>query len=104
MKKKNTDDLRKELEEAKVRELQLTHKLERLENRKRHLEQGERKKRTHQLCNIGGAVEGVFPVATVMSKLELYEWMEMLSDIPEVKNIISRLEEKHKTDMEKGTE
>ena len=30
------------------------HKLERLENRKKYLEKGERTKRTHRLCNLGG--------------------------------------------------
>ena len=36
------------------RSAQEQHKLERLENRKKYLEKGERTKRTHRLCNLGG--------------------------------------------------
>ena len=36
--------------------LYTSHKLERLENRKKYLEKGERQKRTHRLCNLGGTI------------------------------------------------
>ena len=46
-KPKTLEQLRAEEERAETRLAQEQHKLERLENRKKFLEQGERKKRTH---------------------------------------------------------
>ena len=45
------DQLRAEKERAETQLAQEKHKLERLENRKKYLEKGERTKRTHRLCN-----------------------------------------------------
>ena len=45
-KPKTLEQLRAETQLA-----QEQHKLERLENRKKYLEKGERTKRTHRLCN-----------------------------------------------------
>ena len=45
------DQLRAEKERAETQLAQEQHKLERLENRKKYLEKGERTKRTHRLCN-----------------------------------------------------
>ena len=56
-KPKTLEQLRAEKERAETRLAQGQHKLERLENRKKFLEQGERKKRTHRLCNLGFAPE-----------------------------------------------
>ena len=51
-KPKTLEQLRAEKERAETQLAQEQHKLERLENRKKFLEQGERKKRTHRLCNL----------------------------------------------------
>ena len=56
-KPKTLDQLRAEKERAETQLAQEKHKLERLENRKKYLEKGERTKRTHRLCNLGGTVE-----------------------------------------------
>ena len=53
-KPKTLDQLRAEKERAETQLAQEKHKLERLENRKKYLEKGERQKRTHRLCNLGG--------------------------------------------------
>ena len=53
-KPKTLEQLRAEKKRAETRLAQEQHKLHRLENRKKFLEQGERKKRTHRLCNLGG--------------------------------------------------
>ena len=50
-KPKTLDQLRAEKERAETQLAQEQHKLERLENRKKYLEKGERTKRTHRLCN-----------------------------------------------------
>ena len=54
---KTRDQLRAEKERAETQLAQEQHKLERLENRKKYLEKGERTKRTHRLCNLGGTVD-----------------------------------------------
>ena len=56
-KPKTLDQLRAEKERAETQLAQEKHKLERLENRKKYLEKGERTKRTHRLCNLGGTIE-----------------------------------------------
>ena len=48
-KPKNLEELRAEKEQVETQLAREQHKLERLENRKKFLEQGERKKRT-QMC------------------------------------------------------
>ena len=60
-KPKTLDQLRAEKERAETQLAQEQHKLERLENRKKYLEKGERQKRTHRLCNLGGTVESLAP-------------------------------------------
>ena len=49
-KPKNLEQLRAEKEQVETQLAQEQHKLERLENRKKYLEKGERTKRTHRLC------------------------------------------------------
>ena len=51
-KPKTLEQLRAEKERAETQLAQEQHKLERLENRKKYLEKGERTKRTHLLCQI----------------------------------------------------
>ena len=46
-KPKNLEQLRAEKEQVETQLAQEQHKLERLENRKKYLEKGERQKRTH---------------------------------------------------------
>ena len=60
-KQKSLEQLRAEKEQVEKRLAQEQHKLERLENRKKYLEKGERTKRTHRLCNLGGTVESLAP-------------------------------------------
>ena len=52
-KAKTLEQLRAEKERAETQLAQEQHKLNRLENRKKYLEKGERQKRTHRLCNLG---------------------------------------------------
>ena len=58
-KPKNLEQLRAEKEQVETQLAQEQHKLERLENRKKYLEKGERQKRTHRLCNLGGTIESL---------------------------------------------
>ena len=58
-KPKTLDQLQAEKEQAETQLAQEQHKLERLENRKKYLEKGERTKRTHRLCNLGITVVAI---------------------------------------------
>ncbi len=60
-KPKTLEQLRAEKERAETQLAQEKHKLNRLENRKKYLEKGERTKRTHRLCNLGGTIESLAP-------------------------------------------
>ena len=60
-KQKSLEQLRAEKEQVEKRLAQEQHKLERLEDRKKYLEKGERQKRTHRLrtplCKISSTGE-----------------------------------------------
>ena len=62
-KAKTLEQLRAEKERAETQLAQEQHKLNRLENRKKYLEKGERTKRTHRLCNLGGTIESLSQTA-----------------------------------------
>lgn len=78
-KPKNLEQLRAEKERAETQLAQEQHKLERLENRKKYLEKGERTKRTHRLCNLGGTVESLAPEVKDLTRTEMTELMEIFS-------------------------
>ena len=72
-KPKTLEQLRTEKERAETQLAQEQHKLERLENRKKYLEKGERTKRTHRLCNLGGTIESLAPEAKDLTRTEMTE-------------------------------
>ena len=75
-KPKTLEQLRAEKERAETQLAQEQHKLERLENRKKYLEKGERTKRTHRLCNLGGTIESLAPEVKDLTRTEMTELME----------------------------
>ena len=75
-KPKTLDQLRAEKERAETQLAQEKHKLNRLENRKKYLEKGERTKRTHRLCNLGGTIESLAPEVKDLTRTEMTELME----------------------------
>lgn len=58
---------------------QAENQLARLKNKQRYLSQKERTHRTHQLCNIGGALAHFFPKLMYSSREEIYDFVEKLS-------------------------
>ena len=72
-KPKTLDQLQAEKEQAETQLAQEQHKLERLENKKKYLEKGERQKRTHRLCNLGGTVESLAPEVKDLTRTEMTE-------------------------------
>ena len=75
-KPKTLEQLRADKERAETQLAQEQHKLERLENRKKYLEKGERTKRTHRLCNLGGTIESLAPEVKDLTRTEMTELME----------------------------
>ena len=67
---KTLEHLRAEKERAETQLAQEQHKLERLENRKKYLEKGERTTRTHRLCNLGGTIESLAPEVKDLTRTE----------------------------------
>ena len=89
--KKSLSELELEKEQAKVKLSQALHQLQRLENKQKHLEKGERAKRTHRLCNIGGAVESVAPEIKEFSQREIFELMEDIFSKEEIKKLVHHI-------------
>ena len=87
-KPKTLEQLRAEKERAEIQLAQEQHKLERLENRKKYLEKGERTKRTHRLCNLGGTVESLAPEVKDLTRTEMTELMEYIFSLSEVQRAV----------------
>ena len=71
----------------------LEHQKQRLENRIEYLTKGERTKRTHRLCEKGGAIESVCPETKDMTSAEFYQLAEFVFTLTEVKEYIERLKQ-----------
>ena len=78
------EQLRAKREQYENQRQQISHQLQRLEQREKYLRRGAAKERTHKLCNIGGAVLHFWPEAQQLTKAEFYELLEQLSTLPEV--------------------
>ena len=87
-KPKNLEQLRAEKERAETQLAQEKHKLNRLENRKKYLEKGERQKRTHRLCNLGGTIESLAPEVKDLTRTEMTELMEYIFSLSEVQRAV----------------
>ena len=90
-KSKTIEQLRAEKERAETQLLQEQHKLERLENRKKYLEKGERTKRTHRLCNLGGTIESLAPEVKDLTRTEMTELMEHIFSLSEVQRAVRHM-------------
>ena len=85
-KPKTLEQLRTEKERAETQLAQEQHKLERLENRKKYLEKGERTKRTHRLCNLGSTIESLAPEVKDLTRTEMTELMEHIFSLSAEEN------------------
>ena len=88
---KNLEKLNEEIRQAETQLAQEKHKVQRLENRIKHLEKGERKKRTHRLCNLGGTIESVAPEVKELTRTEIIELMEHIFSLPEVQRAVHHM-------------
>ena len=103
-KPKTLEQLRAEKERAEAQLLQEQHKLQRLEQRKKHYEKGERKKRTHRLCNLGGTIESLAPEVKNLTRTEMTELMEHIFGLPEVQRAVRHMEITHINQANRGKE
>ena len=91
-------------ERAETQLAQEQHKLERLENRKKYLEKGDRQKRTHRLCNLGGTIESLAPEFKDLTRTEMTELMEYIFSLPEVQQAVRHMAITHINQASRGKE
>ena len=99
MHEKENEKLQAEKEKVERQLAQEQHKLNRLENRKKFLEQGERKKHTHRLCNLGGTGESLAPVVKALSRTEMTGLMEHIFALPEVEQALREAVAAHERNL-----
>ena len=90
-KSKPLEQLRAEKERTEKELAQETHKLQRLENRKKYYEKGDRTKRTHRLCNLGGTIESLAPEVKDLTRTEMTELMEHIFSLSEVQRAVRHM-------------
>ena len=95
--KKTREELEKEYAEATVKLEQYQHKGQRLENRIKYYQQGDRKKRNHRLITRGAAIESVAPEVRGMSQTAFRLLVEEVFSLPEVTALVSQ-----STDQQEG--
>ena len=81
---KELEQLRQEYAENEAKLQQYQHRVQRLEQRKKYYEKGERQKRAHRLITRGAAVESVAPEVKPMSEQGFYSLAEQIFSMPEV--------------------
>ena len=82
-KQKSSAELREELDAVEIKCTQAEHQLQRIENREAYFKKGERKARTHRLCQMAGAIEGMAPETKQLTCPEFAALMERIVCLPE---------------------
>ncbi len=85
------EKLKAEKEKIEKQIKQYEHKIQRLENRRKYYEDGDRKRRTHRLCTLAGTLESIAPAIKDLSITEATELLEHIFHMDEVKNTVSRM-------------
>lgn len=87
---KTKEQLQRECAELEQRIRQHQNRLQRLEQRTKHIAKGERQKRAHRLITRGAAVESVAPAVCGMTEHEFYELAERIFALPEVQALLPK--------------
>lgn len=69
---------------------QTQNQYQRIMQKIKYVEDGERKKRNHRLITRGATVESIAPGVKSMGEGEFYELVEHIFDLPEVKAILPK--------------
>ena len=88
--KKLRQELEKQCAEAKTKVEQYQHEGQRIENRIKYYQQGDRKRRNHRLITRGAAVESIAPEVRSMSERAFYVLMEQVFSLPEVATLVGQ--------------
>ena len=91
------ESILKQKEEAELKVQQYQHKIQLLENRKKHLEKKADRQRTHHLCNMGGAIQSISKEADALTRVEFYSMMEQVFALPAVQELVSQAMQRHET-------
>ena len=89
------ESILKQKEEGELKVQQYQHKIQLLENRKKHLEKKADKQRTHHLCNMGGAIQSISKEADSLTRVELNSLMEQIFALPTVQELVSPAMQRH---------
>lgn len=87
---KTKEQLQRECAELEQRIRQHKNRLQRLEQRTKHVAKGECQKRAHRLITRGAAVESVASTVRDMSGREFYELVERIFALPEVQALLPK--------------
>ena len=88
--KKSRQELEKQCAEAEAKVEQYQHEGQRIENRIKYYQQGDRKKRNHRLITRGAAVESIVPEVRSMSERAFFVLMEQVFSLPEVATLVGQ--------------
>ena len=89
------EKLLEQLEEARLKAQQYEHKIQLLQNRRKHLEKKADRQRTHHLCNMGGAIQSLSKEADALTRVEFYDLMERVFALPAVQELVTDAMRKH---------
>ena len=84
-----------QLEAARLKTQQYEHKIQLLQNRKKHLEKKADKQRTHHLCNMGGAIQSISKEADALTRVEFYSLMEQVFALSAVQELVAEAMQNH---------
>ena len=83
---------------------QLNHKIQRLENRIKYYQDGERKHRTHRLCTIAGTLESIAPEIKELDITEVIELLEHIFYKEEIQKLVHRMKINHDSRLRRAKE
>ena len=89
------ESILKQKEEAELKVQQYEHKIQLLENRKKHLEKKADRPRTHHLCNMGGTIQSISKEADALTRVEFHSLMEQVFALPAVQELVKRAMQRH---------
>lgn len=91
----NKEKTLEQLAAVQLKVQQYEHKIQLLQNRKKHLEKKADRQRTHHLCNMGGAIQSISKEADSLTKVEFYALMEQIFAQPAVQELVEEAIRNH---------
>ena len=91
----NKEKTLEQLAAAQLKVQQYEHKIQLLQNRKKHLEKKADRQRTPHLCNMGGAIQSISKEADSLTKVEFYALMEQIFALTAVQELVAEAIQNH---------